>query len=92
MWESTKWKACQAPLPIDMAGLRAELDYVQRQLNHFNAKVKQPRTEKNIKIPEWSCVDDGIDVLLKAREDLIIIRGRWVDEAFKHPKNKDWLK
>ncbi len=83
MWETTKWKACQAPLPVDMKGMREELDYLQRQLTEFNSKLKQPRSEKNIKIPEWSCLDDGIDVLLKARMDVIDTRQRWLDEASK---------
>lgn len=92
MWLNTHGKAIQAPLPDDIKGIKAELDYLQRQLIHFNSRLPMPRGEARLKFREWDGVDDGISVLIDARVDVIETRERWAEFSFKHPNRQDWRK
>jgi hypothetical protein len=83
MWEDITTASIQAPLPVDMAGIRSELDYLWRQIVWFNSQLPCPRLEKNLKFRSWTDFDEGIDALLAARRDTIFVRRRWIENHFR---------
>lgn len=73
-----------APLPVDMDGCKSEIDYLQREIIKWNELKPNPRSLHNIKLPGWTDVDFGIEVILEGRRMLIAMRQEWADSKFKH--------
>lgn len=83
-----------APFPTTMEGCRKEIEYLQKELFIWNAKLPNPSLEKNLILDSWSDVDMGQETILQGRRKLIKMRSIWLDVTFKkvHNGNRGNLK